>query len=59
MADDWRKSTEGDLDHDLTEEAGYAGCEPPARHGWGLLCRLGLLLALLVVGGGALLVLLR
>ena len=32
MSDDgWRHSTEGDLDPDLTEEAGYADWEPPAR----------------------------
>ncbi|MCH8199965.1 MAG: hypothetical protein IIA54_07870 [Chloroflexi bacterium] len=32
MSDDgWRTSTEGDLDPDLTEEAGYAGWDPPRR----------------------------
>ncbi|MEX2228746.1 MAG: hypothetical protein WEB13_03810 [Dehalococcoidia bacterium] len=29
--DDWEYSTEGDLDPDLTEEAGYAAWDPPAR----------------------------
>jgi hypothetical protein len=34
MSDDgWRYSTEGDLDPDLTEEAGYADWEAPDR-GW-------------------------
>lgn len=33
MSDDdgWVESTEGELDWDLTEEAGYAGWEPPAH----------------------------
>ena len=32
MTDDgWRTSTEGDLDPDLTEEAGYAYWDPPER----------------------------
>lgn len=59
MANDWRESTEGDLDPDLTEEAGYAGWDAPQRRGWGALYRLGLIITLLVVGAGALLVLLR
>lgn len=29
--DGWEFSTEGELDPDLTEEAGYAGWEPPRR----------------------------
>ena len=33
MSDDrWRESDEGDLDPDLTEEAGYSGWEP--RRAW-------------------------
>ena len=59
MANDWRESTEGDLDHDLTEEAGYAGWDPPQRRSWGLIYRLGLLVTLMVVAGGTLVVLLR
>lgn len=59
MADDWRESTEGDLDPDLTEEAGYAGWEPPSRRGWGLLYRAGLAVALLLLGAGVLAVLWR
>ncbi len=30
----WLESTEGDLDPDLTEEAGYAGWDPPAHRDW-------------------------
>ena len=30
----WIESTEGDLDPDLTEEAGYARPEPPRRRAW-------------------------
>ena len=59
MANDWRESTEGDLDPDLTEEAGYAGWDPPRRRGWGALYRLALLVALLVMGAGVVLALLR
>lgn len=29
--DGWVESTEGDLDPDLTEEAGYSGWDPPER----------------------------
>ena len=32
--DGWRTSTEGDLDPDLTEEAGYAYWDPPDRGQW-------------------------
>ena len=57
MADDWRESTEGDLDPDLTEEAGYAGWDRPRRRGWVLIYRLGLVLTLAVMVGGVLLLL--
>ncbi|MPZ99570.1 MAG: hypothetical protein GEU80_09600 [Dehalococcoidia bacterium] len=30
----WVESTEGDLDPDLTEEAGYAGWDPPPHRLW-------------------------
>lgn len=30
----WLESTEGDLDPDLTEEAGYAGWEPSGTNVW-------------------------
>jgi hypothetical protein len=35
--DGWDYSSEGDLDPDLAEEAGYAGWDPPGRAGWPLL----------------------
>ena len=57
--DDWVTSTEGDLDPDLTEEAGYSGWDPPDRGGWLLAQRLVLAAALLSLAGGALLVLTR
>ena len=58
MADnDWLESTEGDLDPDLTEEAGYMGWEPPRRDRWLLLQRLGLAVVLISLVGGVLLVL--
>lgn len=45
----WEESTEGDLDPDLTEEAGYAWWDPPRRR-WGpLLVKIGLALALLAI----------
>lgn len=48
---DWRESTEGDLDPDLTEEAGYGGWDPPSRR-WGpIIFRiLGLLVLISMVG---------
>jgi hypothetical protein len=57
--DGWRVSTEGDLDPDLTEEAGYSGWEPRRRAPWSLLFRLALLVALVGVVGSALMVFLR
>jgi len=57
--DDWAESTEGDLDYDLTEEAGYAGWDAPQREGLSLAMRAGLLLMLLVLAGGAALVVVR
>ncbi|RLT36146.1 MAG: hypothetical protein DWI59_00960 [Chloroflexi bacterium] len=58
MADDgWRESSEGDLDPDLTEEAGYMGWEPPQRGGWRIVQRVVVVLVLVVLIGGALLVL--
>ncbi|MGE0227257.1 MAG: hypothetical protein AB7I38_02040 [Dehalococcoidia bacterium] len=57
--DDWVTSTEGDLDPDLTEEAGYAGWDPPNRRGWVLMQRLAMALVLVSIVGGALLILTR
>jgi hypothetical protein len=60
MRDDERvTSTEGDLDPDLTEEAGYSGWDPPQRRTWALAQRLLLLAVLLSLVGGALLILTR
>ena len=33
--DEWIESSEGDLDPDLTEEAGYAYWDPPRHRAWG------------------------
>ena len=33
-ADDWLESTEGDLDPDLTEEAGYLAWAPHEGNNW-------------------------
>lgn len=59
MPDEWIISTEGDLDPDLTEEAGYLGWDPP-RRAWGILAiRAIAALVLFAMIGGALLVLAR
>ena len=57
--DGWVTSTEGDLDPDLTEEAGYAGWEPPVRTHWRLVQTIVLATLLFVLVGGALLVVVR
>ena len=50
--DDWLESTEGDLDPDLTEEAGYAYWDPPRRRAWTpTLLRLGLAVVLVLLVG--------
>lgn len=56
MADDsgWRRSSEGDLDPDLTEEAGYAGWDPPRRSGWRIVFRVLLVVVLLSIVASAL-----
>lgn len=60
MADNgWRESTEGVLDPDLTEEAGYLGWEPPRRRGWSLLLRVVIVVVLLSMAVGVLLVFAR
>lgn len=56
---DWRYSSEGDLDHDLTEEAGYSGWDPPRRRSGAIVFRIVLAVTLICVVGGALAVLLR
>ena len=49
--DDWELSSEGDLDPELTEEAGYSDWEPPRRRVWPIVLRIVgvLLVAALVV----------
>lgn len=50
--DDWLESTEGDLDPDLTEEAGYAYWDPPRHRAWmPTLLRLGLAVVLVLLVG--------
>ncbi len=57
--DDWVESTEGELDPDLTEEAGYSGWDPPDRRGWVVIQRLLMFATLLSIVAGALLILTR
>jgi len=49
--DDWESSSEGDLDPELTEEAGDADWEPARGRVWSIVLRVGgvLLIAALVV----------
>ena len=53
--DGWEYSTEGDLDPDLTEEAGYAYWDPPRRPWWPTLMRVGLAVTLALFVAGILL----
>ena len=46
--DDSIESSEGDLDPDLTEEAGYACWDPPAHRAWGVVL-LRILMAIVLV----------
>ena len=39
--DDWEFSNEGDLDPELTEEAGDSDWEPPRRRVWPIVLRVG------------------
>jgi hypothetical protein len=48
--DDWIESSEGDIDPDLTEEAGYAYWEPPKHRAWGpVLLRIGIAFVLVLL----------
>ncbi len=48
--DDWELSSEGDLDPELTEEAGYSDWEPPRRRVWPIVLRIvGVLLVAALV----------
>ena len=50
--DDWIESSEGDIDPDLTEEAGYAYWEPPKHRAWGpALLRIGIVFVLVLLVG--------
>lgn len=47
MSDDgWQYSTEGDLDPDLVEEAGYSSWSPPDRRWQSILLRISIALVL-------------
>jgi hypothetical protein len=59
VPDEWAESTEGSLDPDLTEEAGYAYWDPPERTFWRRAFRTLLVVTLLMLVGGALAVLIR
>ncbi len=54
-SDGWEISSEGDLDPDLTEEAGYGDWDPPRRR-WGpLFLKVALLLVLIAMLAGIIL----
>jgi hypothetical protein len=58
--DGWVESTEGELDWDLTEEAGYAGWDPPPHRKLGPAVRqVALWLMLIAILGSVLVVLLQ
>ena len=62
MSDDdgWEYSTEGDLDPDLTEEAGYAYWDPPRHRAWGpVVMKFGLWIVLVSFLGSILMAFLR
>lgn len=61
MGDDgWLESTEGDLDPDLTEEAGYAHWDPPRHRAWTpALLRIAMAVVLVLLVGSVLLVAVR
>jgi len=56
---DWHESTEGDLDPDLTEEAGYGAWDPPSRQWLPIALRLFGLLALVAMLGTVAITLIR
>lgn len=47
--DGWAESSEGDLDPDLTEEAGYAEWDSPQRGWWPVVLRVGLVLLIVAL----------
>ncbi len=56
---DWHESTEGDLDPDLTEEAGYGAWEPPNRAWWQVVGQVLAILAIVSILGTVVLVAIR
>ena len=56
---DWEESTEGDLDPDLTEEAGYGEWDPPSRLWLPLALRLFGVMALLAMLGTVVITVIR
>ena len=57
---DWIESEEGDLDPDLTEEAGYAYWDPPPHRAWGtVLLRLVMAMMLVALLGSVVLAVVR
>jgi len=56
---DWFESTEGDLDPDLTEEAGYGEWDPPSRGWWPVVGQALALLAIVSLLGTVVLVAIR
>ena len=57
---DWIESSEGDLDPDLTEEAGYAYWDPPSHRVWGVvLLRIVMAIVLVALLGSVVLAAVR
>ena len=57
---DWIESSEGDLDPDLTEEAGYAYWDPPAHRAWGsVLLRVAMAIVLIALLGSVVVAVVR
>jgi hypothetical protein len=58
--DEWEYSTEGDLDPELTEEAGYAYWDPPRHRVWTpTVLRIGTAVVLALFVGGLLFAVIR
>ncbi len=56
---DWIESSEGDLDPDLTEEAGYAYWDPPHRAWGAVLLRVIMAIVLIALLGSVVLAAVR
>ena len=59
MADDWFESTEGDLDPELTEEAGYGDWDSPGRGWWPVAFQVLSLLTIVSIVGTIVIVAIR